>query len=92
MLKHEYVKDKLSYDIDQLEGVLKSLEWIPVFKDGKKTRSSIWFTTAGCKCPYVYSGKRFGNNTFKDWMVTICEDVKKIYGYSTAPDAINLNK
>ena len=92
MLKHEHIIDKFSYRIDQLEGVLKPLDWIPVFKDGKKTRSSLWFTSAECKCPYVYSGKRFANNTFKEWMTALCEDIKNIYGYMTAPNAINLNK
>jgi alkylated DNA repair dioxygenase AlkB len=61
-------------------------------KQGQVKRSSAWYVAEPCSCQYRYGGDLWPANSFLPWIKELCEQVKLVFNYDAAPNAINFNE
>ena len=80
-------------DAAKIKMSLEGLQWKYNYADNEKvTRSSAWYTKAGCNCEYFYGCRPWPANDFQPWMEEFCTNLKTLLNLDVVPNAMNFNK
>ena len=89
----DFISSGGTLDTSQLATLLENIVWEEVMgKQGQIKRSSAWYVAKPCSCQYKYGGDDWPPNDFLPWMEDLCEQVRCVFKYTTAPNAINFNE